>query len=43
MSSAIKECIDKSKSNISEIKILIHQANAKMDDAIVNDFINFTI
>ena len=33
---AIKDCIDKSKSNISEIKkILIHQANAKMDDAIV--------
>ena len=33
---AIKECIDKSESNISEIKkILIHQANAKMDDAIV--------
>jgi 3-oxoacyl-[acyl-carrier-protein] synthase-3 len=33
---AIKECIDKSESNILEIKkILIHQANAKMDDAIV--------
>ena len=32
----LKNCIDKSKSNISEIKkILIHQANAKMDDAIV--------
>ncbi len=38
---AIKECIDKSKSNISEIKkILIHQANAKMDDAIVKRLYN---
>ena len=33
---AIKECSDKSESNILKIKkILIHQANAKMDDAIV--------
>lgn len=38
---AIKECVDKSKSNISEIKkILIHQANAKMDDAIVKRLYN---
>ncbi len=33
---AMKECLDKSNTDISEIKkILIHQANAKMDDAIV--------
>ena len=34
--SAMKECLDKAHVDISEIKkILIHQANAKMDDAIV--------
>jgi 3-oxoacyl-[acyl-carrier-protein] synthase-3 len=34
--SAMKECLDLANTNISEIKkILIHQANAKMDDAIV--------
>ena len=34
--SAMKECLDKAQVDISEIKkILIHQANAKMDDAIV--------
>ena len=34
--SAIKECLDLANTDISEIKkILIHQANAKMDDAIV--------
>ena len=34
--SAMKECLDLADTNISEIKkILIHQANAKMDDAIV--------
>ena len=34
--SAMKECLDLAKTDISEIKkILIHQANAKMDDAIV--------
>jgi len=33
---AMKECLDIAGTNISEIKkILIHQANAKMDDAIV--------
>ena len=33
---AMKECLDKANTDISEIKkILIHQANAKMDDAIV--------
>ena len=33
---AMKECLDKAQTDISEIKkILIHQANAKMDDAIV--------
>jgi len=32
---AMKECLDKANTDISEIKkILIHQANAKMDDAI---------
>ena len=32
----MKECLDKAQTDISEIKkILIHQANAKMDDAIV--------
>ena len=34
--SAMKECVDSANTDISEIKkILIHQANAKMDDAIV--------
>ena len=34
--SAMKECLDLAYTDISEIKkILIHQANAKMDDAIV--------
>ena len=34
--SAVKECLDLANTDISEIKkILIHQANAKMDDAIV--------
>ena len=34
--SAMKECLDLASTNILEIKkILIHQANAKMDDAIV--------
>ena len=33
---AMKECLDKAKTDISEIKkILIHQANAKMDEAII--------
>jgi len=33
---AIKECLEKSRTDISEIKkILIHQANGKMDDAIL--------
>lgn len=33
---AIKECLDKSKIHLSRInKILIHQANGKMDDAII--------
>lgn len=33
---AMKECLDLAKVDISEVKkILIHQANAKMDDAIV--------
>ena len=34
--SAMKECLDMANTDISEVKkILIHQANAKMDDAIV--------
>jgi len=34
--SAIKECLDKSKTPIEEVKkFLIHQANGKMDDAIL--------
>lgn len=34
---AIKDCIEKSKTHISEIKkVIIHQANGKMDDAILN-------
>lgn len=33
---AIKECLEKSKTHINEIqKVLIHQANGKMDDAIL--------
>ena len=34
--SAIKECLDKAKIHLSQVnKILIHQANGKMDDAII--------
>ena len=34
--SAMKECLDMANTDVSEVKkILIHQANAKMDDAIV--------
>ncbi len=33
---AIKDCLEKGNTNISEIKkVLIHQANGKMDDAIL--------
>ena len=33
---AIKDCLDKSNTQLSEInKVLIHQANGKMDDAIL--------
>jgi 3-oxoacyl-[acyl-carrier-protein] synthase-3 len=36
---SIKACLDKSGVNISNIqKILIHQANGKMDDAIIQRF-----
>jgi 3-oxoacyl-[acyl-carrier-protein] synthase-3 len=36
---AMKECLDKSGINIDDVKkILIHQANEKMDEAIVNRF-----
>lgn len=36
---AMKECLDKSGINIDNVKkILIHQANEKMDEAIVNRF-----
>jgi len=36
---AMKECLDKSGMDIKDIKkILIHQANEKMDEAIVNRF-----
>ncbi len=36
---AMKECLDKSGINIDSVKkILIHQANEKMDEAIVNRF-----
>ena len=36
---AMKECLDKSGVKIEEVnKILIHQANEKMDEAIVNRF-----
>lgn len=38
---AIKACLDKSKVQLSEIKkVLIHQANGKMDDAIVKRLYN---
>ena len=36
---AIKDCLEKSKIHLSEIKkVLIHQANGKMDDAILKRF-----
>jgi 3-oxoacyl-[acyl-carrier-protein] synthase-3 len=36
---AMKECLDKSGINIEDVKkILIHQANEKMDEAIINRF-----
>lgn len=36
---AMKECLDKSEIKIDEVKkILIHQANEKMDEAIINRF-----
>ena len=36
---AMKECFDESKENISSLKkIFIHQANQKMDEAIINRF-----
>lgn len=36
---AMKECLDESGVNITEVKkILIHQANEKMDEAIINRF-----
>ncbi len=36
---AIKDCLDKSNTQLSEIsKVLIHQANGKMDDAILKRF-----
>lgn len=36
---AMKDCLDESGINISEVKkILIHQANEKMDEAIINRF-----
>lgn len=36
---AIKACLDKSKMGINEVKkVLIHQANGKMDDAILKRF-----
>ena len=36
---AMKDCLDKSGIQIEEVKkILIHQANEKMDEAIVNRF-----
>lgn len=36
---AMKDCLDKSGVNINQVKkILIHQANEKMDEAIVNRF-----
>ncbi|MCK5823626.1 MAG: ketoacyl-ACP synthase III, partial [Bacteroidales bacterium] len=34
---AIKDCLDKCNTDISVVnKVLIHQANGKMDDAIIN-------
>ena len=36
---AMKDCLDKSGVSISEVKkVLIHQANEKMDEAIVKRF-----
>jgi 3-oxoacyl-[acyl-carrier-protein] synthase-3 len=36
---AMKDCLEKSGINISEVKkVLIHQANEKMDEAIINRF-----
>lgn len=36
---ALKDCLDKSKIDIAEVsKVLIHQANGKMDDAIIKRF-----
>ncbi|QYS91484.1 ketoacyl-ACP synthase III [Flavobacterium covae] len=35
---AMKECLDKSGININEEKVLIHQANEKMDEAIIHRF-----
>ncbi len=36
---AMKECLDKSGINIDDVKkVLIHQANEKMDEAIINRF-----
>jgi 3-oxoacyl-[acyl-carrier-protein] synthase-3 len=38
---AIKDCLEKSKTSLSEIKkVLIHQANGKMDDAILKRLYN---
>lgn len=39
VANAMKECLDKSGIDISEVKkVLIHQANEKMDEAIINRF-----
>jgi 3-oxoacyl-[acyl-carrier-protein] synthase-3 len=36
---AMKDCLDKSGVNISEVKkVFLHQANGKMDDAIIDRF-----
>ena len=36
---AMKDCLDESKIDISEVKkVLIHQANEKMDEAIIQRF-----
>ena len=32
---AIKECLEASGESIDDVKIFIHQANLKMDDAII--------
>jgi 3-oxoacyl-[acyl-carrier-protein] synthase-3 len=41
---ALKKCLDNSGFSINQLnKIIIHQANEKMDEAIVKDFINCTI